>query len=117
MANVDTLYKRRMAFLKEVAAACNAARPSVRNTEDKYDALYYSTTIKDARESQAHAFMQTKGFAKQEVKADGGNGDFSSNVYGDTWTHPSGIRCQITATFYGSAKFNITLSNWVDNVV
>lgn len=104
-------------FLAAVCAATNAPRPTTRNCRDDPDALRYATPLKDANERRASPLMAEHGFTRTILPDSGDGVKFSSNVYGDLYTHPSGIVVQIYSTFHGKAMFRVTIGGWVDGAL
>lgn len=108
--------KRLMRFIAAISAECKSVRPTVRNTTScGAGAAEFATTIKDANEALSQAWFLRYGFEKNDIKADGGNGDFSSNVYGTVWKHANGVVVSVRATFFSSpTMFKITVAGWSD---
>ena len=106
--------KRLNKFIAEVSAAARSVRPTARNTVHGDGGATFRTTVKFANEARATPYFREHGFTEHRIAADGGDGNFSTNVYGSVWTHPSGVTVRICTTFYGTAMFNITVAGWSD---
>lgn len=101
-------------FLKEITSRSSASAPTVRNTKDRGYSMSYSARLNGQKEYGAETYLKGLGFVSKDIPSTGGSsrGDFSSDAYGMTLTHPSGVSVTVNSWFGGGSDptFNISVS-------
>lgn len=99
-----------MMFVKQIAQACGARATSANTKIGERGADLTAKLSDKTKEHLAKAFLKDLGFKEAAMKGTKGSthGDFSSDIYGSSYEHPSGVTVRVFSNFkFSPATFHI----------
>jgi hypothetical protein len=99
-----------MMLVKQIAQACGARATSANTKVGDRGADLTAKLSDKTKEHLAKAFLKGLGFKEAEMRGTKGSthGDFSSDIYGSSYEHPSGATVRVFSNFkFSPATFHI----------